>query len=218
MADKTIGELDPYGPAPADDDLLPIELADGSATKKVTVADLAGAPVFAGVGAVMSVNGETGTVVIDAGDVPVSPAGGIAATDVQAALEELDTEKASTGALAAYLALVAGGASVENIGAVESNVNTVATSGSTETLDTSLYNVHDVTMDQNCAFTFSNPAPSGKDTTFKLILRGAFTPSWVSTVIWPDATEPDYATPTVYVFWTVDGGTWFGSSAGKAFG
>jgi hypothetical protein len=118
-----------------------------------------------------------------------------------------------------YLALVAGGSSVENIGAVESNVNTVATSGSTETLDTSVYGVHDVTMDQACAITFSNPAPSGKNTTFLLILRGAFTPTFSSPVDWADASAPTYTTPSVYVFTTVDAGTtWLGAQVGKAFG
>lgn len=48
-----------------------------------------------GGGAVDSVNGQTGTVVLDAGDIANTPAGGIAATDVQAALNELDTEKQS---------------------------------------------------------------------------------------------------------------------------
>lgn len=43
--------------------------------------------------AVDSVNGATGVVVLDAGDIGVTPAGNIAATDVQAALQELDGEK-----------------------------------------------------------------------------------------------------------------------------
>lgn len=43
--------------------------------------------------AVDSVNGATGVVVLDAGDIGVTPAGNIAATDVQAAIEELDAEK-----------------------------------------------------------------------------------------------------------------------------
>jgi len=47
-----------------------------------------------GGGAVDSVNGQTGVVVLDAGDISNTPAGGIAATDVQAAINELDTEKA----------------------------------------------------------------------------------------------------------------------------
>ena len=117
------------------------------------------------------------------------------------------------------LSLVAAGASVENVGAIESNVNTVAASGATLTLDTSLCGVHNVTMDQSCTFTFSNPAPSGKCTIFTLILRGAYTPTWPASVDWPDATPPTYTTPSVYVFTTVDGGTtYLGSQAGKAYG
>ena len=124
----------------------------------------------------------------------------------------------ATQASSSYLPLAAGGASVENLGAVESNVNTVATTGATETLDTSLYAVHDCTMDQACTFTFSNPAPSGKNTTFMLILRGAFTPTFPASVDWPDGAAPTYTTPTAYVFTTVDAGTtWLGQSIGKAF-
>lgn len=112
-----------------------------------------------------------------------------------------------------------GGLSIGNVGAIESNVNTVASSGSTETLDTSLYAVHDVTMSEACTFTFSNPAASGKATLFTLILRGAFTPTWPAAVDWPDATQPTYTTPSIYTFMTVDGGTiWLGAQAGKAFG
>lgn len=114
---------------------------------------------------------------------------------------------------------VAAGASIEDIGAIESNVLTVATSGATETLDTSLYGVFDITMDQACVFTFSNPAPSGKATMFVLILRGAFTPTLPASIDWADASAPTYTTPSMYVFTTVDGGTtWLGQQVGKAFG
>jgi hypothetical protein len=117
-----------------------------------------------------------------------------------------------------YLALVAGGSSVENIGAVESNVNTVAATGATETLDLSVYGVHDVTMDQSCAFTLSNPAPSGDATVAVLIIRGAFTPSFTNTMIEPDGAALTYSTPSVWMVWTVNGGTsYFLSAAGKAF-
>lgn len=44
---------------------------------------------------VTSVNGATGAVVLDASDIAFTPAGDIAATNVQAAIEELDTEKTS---------------------------------------------------------------------------------------------------------------------------
>lgn len=45
-----------------------------------------------GGGAVASVNGQTGVVVLDAGDIGNTPAGTIAATDVQAAITELDSD------------------------------------------------------------------------------------------------------------------------------
>jgi hypothetical protein len=139
--------------------------------------------------------------------------------DATTARTTLGLGTAATATIADYLPKVAAGASVENIGAVESNVQTVAATGATETLDTSLYGVFDMTMDQNCTFTFSNPAPSGKATLFTLILRGAFTPTWPAAVDWPDATQPTYTTPSVYTFLTVDAGTtWLGAQAGKAFG
>ena len=130
-----------------------------------------------------------------------------------------DVTDAANVSAAGALMKVAAGAAVENIGAVESNVQTVAATGSTETLDTSVYGVFDMTMDQNCTFTFSNPAPSGKATLFTLILRGSFTPTFPAAVDWPDAAAPTYTTPSVYTFMTVDAGTtWLGAQAGKAFG
>ena len=126
---------------------------------------------------------------------------------------------AAQGTLAdAALPRVAGGASVENIGAIEENVNTVAATGATETLDISTFGVHDCTMDEACTFTFSNPAPSGKASSFVLILRGAFTPTLPASVDWSGGTAPTYATPSVYVFTTVDAGTtWIGAQSGSAF-
>jgi hypothetical protein len=130
----------------------------------------------------------------------------------------IGTDVAAQSSLASYLPLVAAGASVENIGAVEANVNTIAATGSTETLDTSLYQVHDCTMDQNCTFTFSNPAPSGKCSSFVLILRGAFTPTLPASVDWSSGAAPTYTTPSMYTFTTVDAGTtWLGAQVGKAF-
>jgi hypothetical protein len=130
-----------------------------------------------------------------------------------------DPVSLTTVALAAqYLSLVAGGASVENVGAIESNVQTVGATGATETLDTATYGVFDMTMDQACEFTFSNPAPSGKNTTFVLVLRGAFTPTLPASVDWSGGVAPTYTTPSVYVFTTVDAGTtWLGSQVGAAF-
>jgi len=114
---------------------------------------------------------------------------------------------------------VAAGAAVEDLGAVESNVSTIAATGATETLDVSVYGVFDCTMDQACEFTFSNPAPSGKLSSFVLILRGAFTPTLPASVDWADATPLTHTTPSMFVFTTVDAGTtWLGARVGKAFG
>ena len=224
-----------------------------------------------GGGAVDSVNGETGAVVLDAGDVGADPAGtaaglvddlsgvsnqatartnlglGSAATaatgDFAAAshthtgsqvtvdasgfngnlttsdntLQEVAQKLDDLAIAGTYLPLVAAGASVENVGAIESNVNTVASTGATETLDLAVYGVHDCTMSEACEFTFSNPAPSGKATIFTLILRGAYTPTLPASIDWA-GTAPTYTTPSQYVFTTVDGGTtYLGQQVGAAF-
>lgn len=94
-------------------------------------------------------------------------------------------------------------------------VNTVATSGATETL--TLAPVHKVTMDQACTFTF--PTPSTNSHTFILHLLGAFTPTFPASVDWGSATAPTYATPSLFVFTTTDGGTiWLGAMIGSGFG
>lgn len=86
-------------------------------------------------------------------------------------------------------------------------VNTVVASGATETL--TLAPAHRVTMDQNCTFTF--PTPSAGHT-FLLWLSGAFTPTFPASVDWDSATAPAYASPSLYGFTTVDGGTtWAGT-------
>ncbi len=115
------------------------------------------------------------------------------------------------------LKLAASGDSVTNIGAVSSNTNVVAATGSTETLDVSLYSSHKCTMDQSCTFTFSNWPTSGILGCFRLRLIGAFTPTF-PTLKWPDGTPATYTTPSEYVFWSDDGGsTVYAKQTGKAF-
>jgi hypothetical protein len=93
-------------------------------------------------------------------------------------------------------------------------VNTVAASGSTETLSAA-YQMHKVTMDQACTFTFTSPSAGA---VFAVLLSGAFTPTWPGSVDWPDGTLPTYTSPSLYVFATFDGGTtWEGVQSGKAF-
>jgi hypothetical protein len=58
-----------------------------------TPGDIGNYTEFGGGGAVDSVNGQTGVVVLGAGDIGFTPSGGISATDVDGALNELDSEK-----------------------------------------------------------------------------------------------------------------------------
>lgn len=119
---------------------------------------------------------------------------------------------------AGALMRAADGESIEDLGAAEERVNTVAATTAARSLDVSLYGVHDCTMDQNCTFSFTNPAPSGKASSFILILRGAFTPTFPASVVWPGGTAPTYATPSMYAFTTVDSGTtWFGGLIGAEY-
>lgn len=97
----------------------------------------------------------------------------------------------------------------------QSDVNTVASSGATETLPAT-FEFHDVTMSEACEFTFAAPSSDGH--AFVLVLRGAFTPTFPASVDWSGGSAPTYTTPAVYTFVTVDKGvTWLGSQAGKAY-
>jgi hypothetical protein len=94
-------------------------------------------------------------------------------------------------------------------------VNIVAATGATETL--AFDRVHDVTMDQNCVFSFTGAKPSGVESALTVIVRGAFTPTWTG-VIWHGGVPPTYGSPSVYEFMSVDGGTTvFGFLGGASF-
>jgi hypothetical protein len=92
-------------------------------------------------------------------------------------------------------------------------VNTVAATGSTETLTTA--DIQRMTMDVNCEFTFPTPAGTGHG--FILVLSGAFTPTFPASVDWSGG-APTYATPSWYTFVTADSGTtWYGTLIGSGF-
>ena len=84
--------------------------------------------------------------------------------------------------------------------------------------------VHDLT--ENVTYTFSNPASSGKVSSFTLkVIQGATarTITWPSSVDWAGATAPTLSTDNdavdVFVFMTHDGGTtWYGFTAGQDMG
>jgi hypothetical protein len=95
-----------------------------------------------------------------------------------------------------------------------SAVTVVAASGATRALAATA-GMFDVTMSQNCTFTFDNPPVAGRS--FALVLRGAFIPTFPASVKWSGG-APGYVAPALYTFTTVDtGATWFGSQVGKAF-
>lgn len=84
------------------------------------------------------------------------------------------------------------------------------------------------TLTENTTFTFSNPAASGKVSSFTLKLvqdasASGYTVTWPASVDWPAATAPTLtATASAvdyFVFISHDGGTtWYGFTAGQALG
>jgi hypothetical protein len=84
------------------------------------------------------------------------------------------------------------------------------------------------TLTENTTFTFSNPASSGKVSSFTLKLvqdsgASGYTVTWPASVDWPSATAPTLtATASAvdyFAFITHDGGTtWYGFTAGQALG
>jgi len=107
---------------------------------------------------------------------------------------------------------------------VEETSSTTASSGATETLDLSTASVFNVTLSDNCTFTFSN-SPSDSFG-FTLILNqdgtGSRTATWPAAVEWAGGTAPTLTTTAsatdVLTFITDDGGTtWYGFAAGLDF-
>ena len=104
-------------------------------------------------------------------------------------------------------------------------VSTVAAAGATETINLNNGPVHDITLDENVTFTFSNPVASGRASSFTLILRqdgsGTNTVTWPASVKWAGGIAPtitaDANAIDVLTFVTVTGGTeWLGFVAGQA--
>lgn len=97
-------------------------------------------------------------------------------------------------------------------------ISTNAASGSTETIDLANGNVHDITLTENCTFTFTSP-DTGFARSFTLLLRqdttGSRLATWPASVYWPGGSAPTLATTAYYTDWidfiTVDGGShWLG--------
>lgn len=103
-------------------------------------------------------------------------------------------------------------------------VNTVATSGATQTLpDVTTATMHDITLTANCTFTFPTAA-AGKSFSVRLKQdgTGSRTATWPSSAKWPGSAAPTLSTAAggVDTFWFVcfDGTRWEAGPGGKGHG
>jgi hypothetical protein len=95
----------------------------------------------------------------------------------------------------------------------------IGNTGATRTIDLEVANFFSATLDESCAFTFSNPPASGDFGAFVLELTngGAFAITWPDSVDFPGGVAPTLTASGVdqLVFTTRDAGTtWFGFVAG----
>jgi hypothetical protein len=74
---------------------------------------------------------------------------------------------------------------------------TVAATGSTEAIDWNV-EVHELTMDQNCTFSFSNLPADNVHKNIQVHIRGAFTPTLPASCDFA-GTPATYASPTLYL-------------------
>jgi hypothetical protein len=146
----------------------------------------------------------------------IDSGGNFTATNVEAALAEL-ADAAGAHDHSGFVTNIDGGLEV---------VNTVASSGAAETLDLGDGNIHDVTLSDDCTFTFAG-ATNGEGCSFTLMLRqdgsGGHTTTWPASVEWPGGVAPTLSDGPnevdVLSFLSVDGGTtWFGTVAGSGGG
>src|SRR5436190_3270854 len=106
---------------------------------------------------------------------------------------------------------------------IQENVNTVAASGSAQTLpDVTVATIHRVTLTANCTFTFPTAA-AGKSFTLVLVqdATGSRTATWPGSVLWPGGTAPTLTTTAskrdVVSFLCADGTNWLGFTAGQNY-
>lgn len=100
---------------------------------------------------------------------------------------------------------------------------TIANSGSSYTVNLENGNVFEITLTDNCTFTFSNAPVSGKAGSFTLILKqdatGGRVTTWPASIDWPNGNAPTLTTTAnavdILTFMTTDGGTlWWGFLSG----
>jgi len=102
----------------------------------------------------------------------------------------------------------------------------VANTGATYTIDLENGNVFNLTLTDNCTYTFSNPPASGSAGAFTLIQNqdgtGSRTVTWPASVEWAGGSAPTItstlSSTDVFTFITTDGGTtWYGFTGGQDF-
>ena len=153
--------------------------------------------------------------------------GGVTITATGAELNYLDvTTLGTTEASKAVTADANGVVTFDN--GISEEYTAVTSSSNATTVDLQDGTNFSHTLTENTTFTFSNPASSGKVSSFTLkIVQDAsasgFTVTWPASVDWPAATAPTLtATASAvdyFVFITHDGGTtWYGFTAGQALG
>lgn len=116
-----------------------------------------------------------------------------------------------------YLALATGGGAEQ--------LNPVAASGAALAIDAADGNVHDITLTDNCTFTFAALPHTGAGVThaLTLVLRqdatGTRTVTWPASVKWAAGAAPTLSTAgsaidVISLLSVDDGTTWFGFAAG----
>lgn len=107
-----------------------------------------------------------------------------------------------------------------------SEATVAANTGASYAIDLESGNWFELTLTDNCVFTFSNPPASGSGGSFMLVLRqdgtGGRTTTWPASVKWAGGAAPDLTTTAsaidILAFTTRDGGTtWYGFLAGLGF-
>ena len=105
-------------------------------------------------------------------------------------------------------------------------VTTVTSTSNAATINLRDGNLFEHDLTENVTYTFSNPAASGRASSFVLKViqdSSARTITWPTSVDWPAATAPTLTATNngvdVFVFFTIDGGTtYYGFVAGQALG
>ncbi len=182
-----------------------IPLSDGALTTELTTATLRADKAL-----VFDSSGNIGVSTEDFDDQGATNAAASAAaaalSETAAETAETNAETAETNAETALAALTAPA------------VNVITSAANAITVDIDDGYVFSHTFTEDTTFTFSNPAVSGKLTSFKLFLTNdgtGRTPTWPGSVVWSNGSEPDVSTiseKNVLVFDTIDGGTiWYGA-------